>query len=78
MSAVERALETPGNKGFEQFRAAVPGLQAAKTSLEKLTKASEEFSSTLRGCDKKVPEAVGIMNKAGEALATLPPEMKSK
>jgi hypothetical protein len=76
-SAIETALDTPGEKGFEQFRAAVPGLQTAQESLEKLSKASEEFNSTLQGCDKKVPEATALIKKAGQTLGTTP-ELKSK
>jgi hypothetical protein len=45
--------------------------------LEKLSKASEEFNSTLQGCDKKVPEATALIKKAGQTLGTTP-ELKSK
>jgi hypothetical protein len=77
MSAISGALDTPGEKGFEQFSAAVPGLKAAGESWEGLSKAATEFSSTLQGCDKKIPEATTLIKKAGQALGTTP-ELKSK
>jgi hypothetical protein len=73
-SAIETALDTPGEKGFKQFSAAVPGLGAAGKSWERLSKASTEFSNTLQGCDKKTPEAAGLIKKAGQALGTTTPE----
>jgi hypothetical protein len=75
---IEGALEIPGEKGFEQFRAALPGLEAAGKSREGLSKAATEFSGTLKGCDKKMPEAAELINKKGQALGTTAPELKSK
>ena len=77
-SAIETALDTPGEKGFKQFSAAVPGLEAAAKSWEGLSKAATEFSNTLEGCDKKIPEATALIKKAGQALGTTTPETKSK
>jgi hypothetical protein len=77
-SAIETALDTPGEKGFKQFSAAVPGLEAAAKSWEGLSKAATEFSNTLEGCDKKLPEATALIKKAGQTLGTTTPETKSK
>jgi hypothetical protein len=77
-SAIVKALEIPGEEGFEQFRAAVPGLEAAEKSWEGLSKAATEFSSTLAGCDKKMPEATELTKRAGQALGTTAPGLKSK
>lgn len=75
MSAMEKALDTPGDQGFELFRAAVPGLEAATKTWEDLTKASETFAGAMKGCDKKVPEAAGLIRKNGEGLTKSAPGM---
>ncbi len=74
--AVEGALEIPGEKGFEQFRAALSGLSAAATTFERLSKAAEEFRSTLDGCDKKLPEAVELIKKAAKGPEMTAPGTK--
>jgi hypothetical protein len=56
----------------------VPGLEAAAKSWEGLSKAATEFSNTLEGCDKKLPEATALIKKAGQTLGTTKPETKSK
>jgi hypothetical protein len=76
--SIEAALEIPGEEGFEQFRAALPGLKAAEKSWERLTNAAGEFSRTLEGCDKKVPEAAELIQKAGQLPETTTPGAKSK
>jgi len=76
--AVEAALATPGEKGFKMLEAALPGLTAATNSLERVAKAAGDFASSLEGCDKKLPEAVELMKKAGTALGTTPAEVKPK
>lgn len=78
VSTIEGALEIPGEKGFEQFRAALPGLEAAGKSWKGLSKAATEFSNTLQGCDKKMPEAAEIISTTGKALGTTAPDTKSK
>jgi hypothetical protein len=74
--AVEGALEIPGEKGFEQFRAALSGLSAAAKTFERLSKAAEEFRSTIEGCDKKLPEAVELIKKAAKGPEITAPGTK--